>query len=115
NPLTYSEGRAPANANEVTLDESTADKHGFKVGDTVLVGSKLPAKRYRISGLAKFGDVSEFGGATIAVFTLPEAQRISQKRGELDEIDVAVANGVSTRTVTSELRGLLPRTVDVKT
>src|SRR5947207_8167758 len=61
NPLTYSAGRAPANANEVTLDKSTADKHGFKVGDMVLVGSKLPARRYRISGLAKFGDVTQFG------------------------------------------------------
>src|SRR5436190_3617352 len=114
-PLTYSAGRAPANANEVTLDKSTADKHGFKVGDTVLVGGKLPAKRYRISGLAKFGDVTQFGGATIAVFTLPEAQRISQKRRALDEIDVAVAKGASAKQVTGELRGLLPRTLDVKT
>jgi putative ABC transport system permease protein len=114
-PLTYAEGRPPANANEVTLDKSTADKHDFKVGDTVLVAGKLPARRYRISGLAKFGDVSAFGGATIAVLTLPEAQRISRKRGELDEIDVAVAQGASTKRVTRELRGLLPRTVDVKT
>src|SRR5919204_2874678 len=115
NPLTYSSGHAPANTNEVVLDKNTADKHDFKLGDTVLVGGKRPAKRYRISGLAKFGDVSEFGGATIAVFTLPEAQRISQKKGELDEIDVAVAQGASTREVTAELRGLLPRTLDVKT
>jgi putative ABC transport system permease protein len=115
NPLTYSAGRAPVDANEVTLDESTADKHGFKVGDTVLVGGKHAAKRYRISGIGKFGDVSEFGGATIAVMTLPETQRISDKRGELDEIDVAVAKGASAKQVTGELRGLLPRTVDVKT
>jgi putative ABC transport system permease protein len=114
-PLTYVDGRPPANANEVTLDESTADKKHFSVGDTVLVGGKLPAKRYRISGIGKFGDVSAFGGATIAVLTLPEAQRISEKRGELDEIDVAVAKGASTKQVTGELRGLLPRTVDVKT
>src|SRR3954452_27283 len=115
NPLTYAEGRAPANAGEVTLDKSTADKHDLKVGGTVLVAGKLPAKRYRIAGLAKFGDVSAFGGATIAVVTLPEAQRISRKEDELDEIDVAVAPGSSMRQVTAELRGLLPRTVDVKT
>src|SRR5919108_2861199 len=115
NPLTYVRGRAPANADEVTLDENTADRDHFKVGQTVLVGGKLPAKKYRISGIGKFGDVSEFGGATMAVMTLPEAQRISDKRGELDEIDVAVANGANTREVTAEVRGLLPRTVDVKT
>jgi putative ABC transport system permease protein len=115
NPLTYVEGRAPANAGEVTLDEKTADKEHFEVGDTVLVAGKAPAKRYRISGIGKYGDVSEFGGATIAVLTLPEAQRISQKRGELDEIDVEVAEGAAPKQVVGELRGLLPRTVDVKT
>jgi putative ABC transport system permease protein len=114
-PLTYAQGRPPANANEVTLDESTARKNHLKVGDTVLIGGKLPAKRYRISGLARFGDVSSFGGATIAVLTLPEAQRISQKKGELDEIDIAVAKGAKTRAVMATLRGELPRTVDVKT
>jgi putative ABC transport system permease protein len=115
NPLTYVQGHAPASANEVTLDQHTADDHGFKIGQTVLVGSKLPAKRYVITGIGKFGDVSEFGGATIAIFTLPEAQRISEKRGRLDEIDVAVAKGFTSRQVTGELRNLLPATVDVKT
>lgn len=115
NPLTYVQGHAPANANEVTLDQHTADDHGFKIGQTVLVGSKLPAKRYVVTGIGKFGDVSEFGGATIAIFTLPEAQRISQKRGRLDDINVAVAKGLTSRQVTSELRNLLPATVDVKT
>jgi putative ABC transport system permease protein len=51
----------------------------------------------------------------MAVLTLPEAQRISRKRGELDEIDVAIASGASARDVTANLRQALPRTVDVKT
>jgi putative ABC transport system permease protein len=51
NPLTYVEGGSPANAGEVTLDQNTADRNNFKVGQTVLVGGKLPAKRYRISGI----------------------------------------------------------------
>jgi putative ABC transport system permease protein len=115
NPLTYSEGRPPANADEVTIDQHTADENGFKLGDDVRVAGKLPAKRYRITGIAKFGDVSSFGGATMAVLTLPEAQRISGKRGELDEIDVAVASGANSRDVTAQLRQTLPRTVEVKT
>jgi putative ABC transport system permease protein len=113
--LTYVAGRPPANPNETALDKHTADDNGFKIGDSVLVAGKLPAKRYRISGLAEFGNVSSFGGATIAVLTLPEAQRISQKRGRLDEIDVAVASGASKDGVKAELRSLLPRSVDVKT
>ena len=75
----------------------------------MLVAGKRPAKRYRITGIAKFGTSSSFGGATMAVLTLPEAQRISKKRGELDEIDVAVASGANARDVTAELRQSLPR------
>jgi putative ABC transport system permease protein len=115
NPLTYKEGRPPANANEAAIDKYTADKKHFKVGDEVRIAGKLPAKSYRLTGVTEFGDVSSFGGATMAVLTLPEAQRVSRKQGELDEIDVAVAKGTSDRAVTTELRGILPRTVDVKT
>src|SRR5262249_32292988 len=56
-PFTYVAGRPPADAGEVAIDKNTADKKHFKVGDTVLVASKLPAKRYRVSGLGEFGDV----------------------------------------------------------
>jgi putative ABC transport system permease protein len=115
NPLTYKEGKPPANADEVAIDKHTADKDGYSVGDTAPVAGKLPAKRYRISGITEFGDVSSFGGATTGVLTLAEAQRISQKAGELDEIDVAVAKGASTRDVMAALRKELPRSVEVRT
>src|SRR4029079_8135245 len=42
NTLTYAAGHAPVNASEVTLDKSTADKHGLKVGETVRIGGKVP-------------------------------------------------------------------------
>ena len=98
-------GAPPASPNEVTIDTrapptSSTSRSGTASGS----GRKEPAKRYRISGLGKFGDVSAFGGATIAVLTLPEAQRISQKRGKLDEIDVAVAKGANAKEVQAELR-----------
>src|SRR4051812_3130820 len=66
-PLSYSEGLPPSGPNDVTIDTNTAKRLGFHVGDVVRVGAKTPVKRYRISGLGKFGDVSSFGGATIVV------------------------------------------------
>ena len=41
-------------------------------------------QRLRISGLVKFGSVSTIGGATLAGFDLPTAQRLFDKEGELD-------------------------------
>ena len=114
-PFTYDKGRPPRRGDEVAIGESTADKEDFKVGDTVRVAGSAPAKRYRISGLAKFGDVSSFGGASIAVLSLPEAQRVSEKQGKLDIIDADAADGVTPDQLAATLRRELPRTLEVKT
>ena len=50
---------------------------------------------YTLSGIATLGDVDSFGGATITVLTLPEAQRVTGKEGEFDQISVAADEGVS--------------------
>src|SRR4051812_31695134 len=114
-PLRYSEGLPPPGRNDVTIDANTAKRLHWEVGDIVRVGAKAPVKRYRISGIGKFGDVSSFGGATIVVPALREAQRITGKRGKLDEIDVALAKGAKVGAVEADLRRALPPSVDVRT
>ena len=46
-------------------------------------------ERLRISGIIHFGSASSLGGATLAGFDLPTAQRLFDKEGKLDEIAVA--------------------------
>lgn len=91
----YEEGRAPRGPREVALDANTADKQGFAIGDPVTVVGAEGATRYRLVGVAKYGDVDSLAGASFALMTLPEAQRATGQRGELNEIDVAAAEGVS--------------------
>ena len=55
------------------------------------------ARTTRSSGIGRFGTGVPLGGASFAVFTLAEAQRITGKEGEFDEIDVEAADGVSPR------------------
>ena len=76
------------------IDESTADKEHFKVGQTIGVQAEGPVRALRISGLVKFGSVSTIGGATLAGFDLPTAQQLFDKPGQLDEIAVAAKPGV---------------------
>ena len=63
-------------------------------------GSGSPARTRRghttWSGLTKLGDTS-FGGAGIAQVVLPEAQRITDREGQFDQISVAAADGVTPR------------------
>ncbi len=114
NPLTLVQGGWPGK-DEVVVDQSTAKKEQFKVGDTIGVQAAGPANRLRISGVVKFGSVATIGGATLAGFDLPTAQRLFDKPGELDEIAVATKPGVSDTALTKEIRAVLPPDAQVRT
>ena len=109
NPLTLVEGGWPG-PNEVVVDRATADKEDFELGELVGVQAEGPVQRLRISGFVKFGSVSTIGGATLAGFDLPTAQRLFGKEGQLDEIAVAAKPGVSDQQLVGEIREILPPT-----
>jgi putative ABC transport system permease protein len=111
----FQEGRAPRTADEVTLDKLTADRKGFRLGDRIEIQGRAPKKGYTIVGLTAVAGVDSFGGATVAALTLPEAQRVTGKRGRFDRIVVAGAPDVTPARLKASLRAALPRTVDVRT
>ena len=71
-------------------------------------------QRFTITGIVKFGDVSSLGGATLAIFDLPTAQKLFDKVGQLDEIDVAAKQGVSPAQLVAEIRPILPPATQVR-
>ncbi len=113
NPLDLVSGSWPSGPDQVAMDRATASDNDFKVGDTVGLATQGPVRPFRISGIVKFSDIS-IGGATIAVFDIPTAQRLFGKPGELDVIRVDGKAGVSTSKLVSEIRPLLPPTAQVK-
>jgi putative ABC transport system permease protein len=114
NPLKLVEGAWPQRG-DVVIDESTAKKEHFKIGQSVGLQAEGPARRLRISGFVRFGSVSTIGGATLSGFDLPTAQELFDKRGRLDEIAVAAKPGVTDERLVGELQGVLPPTAQVKT
>jgi putative ABC transport system permease protein len=114
NPLQLVDGDWPGNG-QVVIDASTADKEGFSVGDKVGIQGEGPVQELDISGIVKFGSVSTIGGATLAGFDLPTAQRIFNKEGKLDEIAVAARSGVSDDQLVQQLRQILPANTEVQT
>jgi putative ABC transport system permease protein len=107
NPLTLVSGSWPGSG-EVVVDESTADKEHYAVGQEVGVQAVGPVERLRISGIIHFGSASSLGGATLAGFDLPTAQRLFDKQGKLDEIAVAARAGVGDPELISEIQKILP-------
>jgi putative ABC transport system permease protein len=114
NPLQLVEGAWPMSG-QVVIDAATADKEDFKIGDTIGVQARGPVEKLRISGLVKFGSVSTIGGATLAGFSLPTAQRIFEEPGKLDEIAVAAKSGVSDQELVRQIQSILPPNTEVKT
>src|SRR4051812_28055075 len=83
-----STGRLPDRPGEVALDGGSAKKRDVGLGDTVSIVGRGPARRFRVVGLVKFGGAENFG-ASAALLTLPEAQRVMAERGAFDSIAVA--------------------------
>jgi len=114
NPLKLKDGHWAAGPGQVVIDQETAQKHHFAVGDTIGVAASGPKEMFRIVGTATYGDVKSLGGATFAVFTIPTAQRLLDLHG-YSVISVAAKQGVSADRLVSELKHEVPATAQVRT
>ncbi len=112
--LTYLDGHPPRNGTEASLDKSAADEAGIGIGDTIRIASVARAKSFRLVGLTRLGNAS-FGGASIAQLTLPEAQRVTGKVGEFDQISIAGEEGISEETLKQRVEKVTPPSVLVET
>jgi putative ABC transport system permease protein len=112
--LDYVEGRPPRGAGEASLDEAAAEEAGLAIGDTITIVGRIQAQEFRLVGLTQLGGAS-FGGASIAQLTLAEAQRITAKQGQFDQISVAAADGVSPGLLKRRIERELPAGVRVET
>ncbi len=114
NPLTLVDGTWPASG-EVVVDKGTASKKDLRVGQRIGVQAEGPVQHLRISGVVQFSSGLTIGGATLAGFDLPTAQRLFRKKGRLDEIAVAAKPDVTDAQLLQEIRGILPPGTQVKT
>ena len=115
NPLTLVSGRYPVGPGEVAIDANTASKKHFKVGQTIGAIARGPEHKYRIAGIIKIGGVSSLGGATMAAFDFPTAQKIFNKEGKLDSISIAAKSGVTPAQLAAQVSRVLPPTAQVRT
>ena len=115
NPLTLVSGTWPVGPHQVGIDEHTASSQNYRVGQSIGVIANGPVTQYRIAAIVKIGGVSSLGGATMAIFDFPTAQRIFDKEGKLDSIDIAAKHGTSPAQLVDEIKPILPPTAEVRT
>ena len=115
NPLTVVSGTWPVGPHQVAIDANTASKKHYKVGDTIGVIARGPEQTFTVAGIVKIGGVASLGGATMAIFDFPTAQKLFDKVGKLDAIDIAAKHGVSPSQLVREVQPLLPANAEVRT
>ncbi len=114
NVLTLVDGAWPKQ-NELVIDKETASKEDFAVGETIGVQAEGPVQHLKVSGIVQFSSGLTIGGATLAGFDLPTAQRLFRKPGQLDEIAVAAKPDVPDAQLVGEIEAILPPTAQVRT
>jgi len=114
NVLVLVDGAYPSGPDQMAIDEDSAADEGFEVGDEVRVAGAKDAKTYELSGIAKL-DLSSSLGASLALFELDEAQRLTDKVGRFDEIDISAADGVDPAALANAVAGEVGDRYDVRT
>jgi putative ABC transport system permease protein len=106
-------GHAPTAPDDVVMDKETATKHGFAIGDTVLINLPNRPQTFTITGLVTFGSANNLAGVTLAGFDPATAQALFNLRGYYNTISVLAAPGADTVKVQQAIAAVLPAGVEV--
>ena len=101
-------GAAPVGPDQVVIDAATAADHGLAVGQRIKIATSTDTGEYQISGIARFASSQSLLGATLALFDLPTAQKIFDRKGEFDAIYVRATDGVTAAQLAPRIASVLP-------
>ncbi|MFF3730207.1 ABC transporter permease [Streptomyces sp. NPDC002476] len=112
---TFVDGKGPDAADRIALDEQTAKKGEYKVGDRVRVATNGPVKEYTLSGVFTTEDGAVNAGGSLVLFETPVAQKLYLRPGEFMNVDISAASGASADKLLSEVKPLLPKGAEART
>ncbi len=101
-------GQPPAGPGQVMIDQASARRGHFAVGDAIGIEIAGHAVSFTITGITGYGSGDSIGGGSMAIFSLGTAQRLFGKAGEFDQIAVKAAPGVSADELKNRIAAVLP-------
>ncbi|MER6100092.1 FtsX-like permease family protein [Streptomyces sp. NPDC001728] len=111
----FTTGTGPADAGQIALDKDTADKGGYKVGDTVRVATNGPVKEYTLSGVFTTEDGAVNAGGSLVVFDTSVAQKLYLKPGYFQNLTVTAAPGADDAKLLDEVVKVVPKAASAQT
>lgn len=115
--LAVVDGHPPLGPAQVVLDEKTAERGGYEIGDRVrMITAGRLTLAPRLVGVADFPEGGSLNGATLALFNTPTAQRLFlDGQDTFNDVWVTAADGVSQADLRDRVDAALPETYEVLT
>ncbi|WP_328299043.1 ABC transporter permease [Streptomyces sp. NBC_00435] len=111
----FVDGTGPANGGQIALDQETAKRGKYQVGDKVRVADNGPAKEYALAGIFTTEDGAVNAGGSLVLFDTPTAQRLYLQPGYYDELSVSAKAGTSADQLLSEIKPIVGKHATAQT
>ena len=112
------DGEEPQGIHEVLLDDKTAEKAGYEVGDTIeLLLPRGTAKfEAELVGILGYPEGGSLNGATLTLWDTPSAQELFQDGADVfNDVWVTAEDGVSQEELRDAVEPVLPTDVEAVT
>jgi len=104
------EGRGPKAAGEIALDQETAEKGGYAVGDTVRIAGNGAATDAKLTGVFTTDDPQVASGGTLTLLDTATAQKSLLTPGQYSSIVLTAKPGVPENDLLAQVTSKLPTT-----
>ncbi len=112
---TFTEGSGPVRDGQIALDEESAAKGEYEVGDRVRVATNGPVKEYTLSGVFTTEDGAVNAGGSLVLFDTAVAQKQYLRQGYFEDATVVAAAGADDAKILAAVEPLLPDTAEAQT
>lgn len=112
---TFTEGSGPATAGQIALDEETAKRGEYQVGDKVRVAGNGPAQEYTLAGVFSTEDGAVNAGGSLVLFDTPTAQQLYLKPGFYDELSVGAKAGTGADQLLTAIKPIVGKDATAQT
>ncbi|RAG81665.1 ABC transporter [Streptacidiphilus pinicola] len=107
------QGTGPNSATQVAIDQRTAQKNGFKVGDTLRVAVNGPVMQLTVSGIFTSNDPALNADGSLVLFDTATAQKLYTAPGQYAWIDAQAKPGTSQTALEQEMEQVVPHTGNI--
>ncbi|MGW7018073.1 ABC transporter permease [Streptomyces decoyicus] len=105
----FTEGSGPTGKDTIALDEATAAQGGYRVGDTVRVGTNKGASSYTLSGIFRTDGTKLPAGGSLTLFAGATAQKFFLEPGRYQNIELTATPGTDVTQLLSRVESVLPK------